>query len=40
MVKNKIMSLDNERTSEENPKLYENVLEIEIKKINREYSAF
>jgi putative uncharacterized protein FNV0866 len=40
MVKNKIMSLDNERTSEENPKLYENVLEIEIKKVNNKYSAF
>ena len=40
MVKNKIISLDNERTSEENPKLYENVLEIEIKKVNDKYSAF
>lgn len=42
LIRNEIQKLmyKNERISEEKTKLYENVLEIEIKKVNNKYSAF
>lgn len=38
-IKDELMS-NNESTLDKNTKLYENVLEIEIKKVNNKYSAF